>query len=596
MPGLKLRALALAVIASSFSFAASADLAQDMAEALAAQRLTGVVWSTLDNGIVVTGSAGISDARSGAAMQPGARVQIGSVTKPLLAAGVLRLVTQGRLALEAPLASVLPDVVIGNPWADTDAVRVRHLLEHTSGLEDARLWQVFSLKPEPDTPLRGGIPSRLNVRTRPGAVFSYSNTGYHLLGMVIEAVTGTRYERYLDTDLLSPLGMTDSTFGYVDQAGDARLAMGHFENNVAHAAVATYVRPSTQFTTTARDMALFAQFLMGDGTVNGEAFIDAALLRGMGVPTGTEAATAGLHVGNGLGLVTRDRYGVVGKCHSGNTVGYRALLCVYPEAQRAFFMSHNADSETADYGVFEKMLVAALNLAAPTPQTATDAPFDAAPWSGLYVPWPGRFAVTALLDRAFGFASLRATDTGVRLSPFQGAAADLQSLGAGLFRAPGRVNASHVLYISPEGPRLSTGTQTLVQTSLMNLLPLWLSLGLGTAGVLFILLSGLWRLRTPRAALQHAMFVPFVGVAVLLLPAPLFLTQSFLALGDLTLASGVLAGVTLALPITLAWGLWRLAQRSGQQGTLVQALAAGATAQLVLLLALWGLWPVMLWA
>ena len=123
-------------------------------------------------------------------------------------------------------------------------------------------------------------PQGLRVRARPGSRYAYSNMGYGLLGMVIEKVTGQPYERYLDAQLLQPLGMADSTFTFVTQTGaqaDPRLAMGYFEHGVAQPAVPQYLRPAAQFTTTAADMGKLAHFLMGDGKLQGKRFIDPAL-------------------------------------------------------------------------------------------------------------------------------------------------------------------------------------------------------------------------------------------------------------------------------------------------------------------------------
>jgi hypothetical protein len=75
-------------------------------------------------------------------------------------------------------------------------------------------------------------------------------------------------------------------------------------------------------------MARLARFLMGDGRIDGQPFVDPALLAAMGRPAGTEAARAGLAVGYGLGMATRDRHAAAGKCHGGNTVGYRAMFCL----------------------------------------------------------------------------------------------------------------------------------------------------------------------------------------------------------------------------------------------------------------------------
>lgn len=581
----------------------AAPLRADIARALDAEGIAGAVWATVDaDGAVHVDAAGKADARSGRSMRADDRVQVGSIAKTMLATGVLRLVSEGRIALDGPVDGLLPGVRFDNPWQATDPVRVRHLLDHTTGLDDLRLWQFFSLEPTPDTPLVRtfeGDARLLRVRSRPGSRFSYSNTGYALLGRVIETVTGQRYERWLDTQLLQPLGMHDSTFGFVSQTGahaDPRLAMGHFERGVAQAAVPLYLRPAAQFTTTAADMARFAQFLMGDGRIGGGAFIDPALMRARGHATGTEAARAGLRAGYALGLGVRDRHGAVGLCHGGDTVGFRAMLCVYPQHRRAFFVAFNADVEGADYARMRGRLVDALDVGMPPLPTAPPAP-DFGAWEGIYVPAPNRFATFEWLDTLFGFVHVTRDGEGLRLRTLQSPAAVLEPVGGRLFRAPERVLASHALLVADGGARvIANDHQSYARVSAVRLAALWASLVAGALGLLYVLVAGFARLARRRSRRIDPLRLPWFGVIALALPVPLFARQSFLQLGDPTVASGMLTFVTVMLPLAMLAGLGRLMSGPRSRGAAVDAVALLAVLQWVAVLAVWGLMPVRLWA
>ena len=598
--------VAVLVGASAFGNDENASLPRQMLAVLDEEQLVGASWATVaPDGSIVTGAAGQSDGRRGTPLEPDHKVQIGSITKTLVAVGTLRLVTEGRVRLETPVADLLHDVTIDNPWARHRPLLVRHLLDHTSGLDDARLWQAFSLTATPDTPLIAALlgrgSSRLSLRSAPGATFSYSNGGYTLLGMVIEAVTGERYESYLDRHLLAPLGMTDSTFQFVTQAGhrgDVRLAMGHFEDGVPHPAVPTYLRPASQFTTTPGDMARFARFLLGDGTTGGERFVDPELLRAMGRPSLTDSARAGLEAGYALGLGQRDRHGAVGFCHGGNTVGYRAMLCLYPEERRAFFVSLNADSETADYARIDALLVRALQLPVRDVVARGLAPRDVADWTGLYVPSPSRFQAFAYLDHVVGFATVGWDGMHLRLKPFQSNGRQLIPVGGRLFRADDRLRASHVLLHARDGTRaISDGFQTWRKIEWRHLVPLWLSLVAGLLGLGYLFVTGLARIARGRLDASHPMVVPFVATAALLLPIPFFVSQSFLALGDVTTGSVTCAVVTGLLPLALAIGLVRGYRRGlGSTWARLDALAMAAALQWTLVLAAWGLLPLKLWA
>ena len=596
---------ALVVLSIPMPGFGATSLATEIQRTLQQEQLTGAVWAAVTpDGGAIAGAAGLANADSGAAMRADHRVQVGSVAKVAVAAGVLRLITEGKLSLDTPVATLLPALSLTNRWEATDPIRVRHLLAHTAGLENFRLWHIFSLTARADTPLGAAFanasadPALLTVQARPGSRFAYSNIGYALLGMVIEAVSGQRYERYLDTQLLQPLGMRDSTFGFVTQTGpqaDPRLAMGHFERGVMHPAVRNYLPPADRLTTTAADMARFAVFLMGDGGIDGRPFIDPRLMAQLGTPNGTEAVRAGLTTGHGLALVGRDRHGQLGYCHPGTTVGFNAMLCVYPAQRKAFFVAMNTDSETADYDRFNKLLIDALQLppAAPVAKPAAPAA-DIADWPGIYVPAMHRVGNLAWTDIVFNFMQVGREDGVLRLAPFQGKPSALTPTGGHLFTQAGRLGNTHVMLIGDDGQRIvSDGIRNYAKADMALFTGLWLSLGIGLLGLAYIVTIGCWRVLRRRLLTSDPLCAPLMGVFALALPAPLFYTQSFLRMGELTMASGMLAVVTAVLPLTLAAGLamqWRAGRRH-----VGDTLALIASLQCMLVLAAWGMLPLMLW-
>jgi CubicO group peptidase (beta-lactamase class C family) len=566
--------------------------------------LTGIVWTLISPVGDSMGAAGLANADTDAPMTIDNRVHIGSVTKTVLAVGVLRLITTGQLSLDTPVAALLPGLGFENPWAASDPVRVRHLLAHTAGLDNLHFWQAFSLQPTPDTPLIEAFsrnPALLRLRTRPGSTYAYSNMGYGLLGLVIESVTGERYEHYLDTQLLQPLSMHDSSFEFVSQAGlnaDDRLAMGHFENGRTQGAVTIYLRPAGQFTTTAADMAVFAHFIMSNGVLDGESFVAPMLLDALDRAQGTGAALAGLSMGHGLALARRDRHGVVGMCHPGTVVGFRAMLCLYPEQGKAFFVAINTDSETADYNRIDALLIDALAVAGSAqsalPVTRTN---DFRDWSGFYVPAPNSMQQFAWVDMVFNFVRLDWNSSRLRINPFQSAARELEPVGNLLFRATDRTITSHVLFQSDNGTRvISDGLHNYEQVSPARLLLHWASLVAGLLGLIWVLLAGLWRALTGRLRGYAAMMIPFLGVCALVLPLPLFYLQSFLQLGDLTAASALLALVTGFLPLSMIFGIvvYFRSAREGLPGWF-DVVACFAVLQWTVLLYTVNLLPFRLW-
>jgi CubicO group peptidase (beta-lactamase class C family) len=441
----------IAFLWSSVCLATEANLKKDIENVLAEEDLAGIAWALVgENGEVSVGSAGLQDNSSGSAFAPDTRFHVGSLTKAMLATGVLSLATEGRIDLDVPAIRYLPHLFPDNPPAGFSDITVRHLLDHTAGLNDAHMWQIFSERADPDAQLITAFPDpkiQLQVRSQPGSRFSYSNMGYTLLGMILESVVGTRYETYLDEHVLAPLRMHDSTFEFTTQEGekaDPTLAWGHVDDGSRYAASSIFLRPAGQFTTTATDLARFAAFLMGDGVLDGRSFVDKALLRSQGKPFGTEAANEGLIAGYALGLGRRDRHGVVGYCHGGNIVGFVAMLCIFPDVDKAFAYSVNTDSETANYGRFDKLLIEALEIAkALPPQTANPAS-DMSKWHGRYVLKPNRFQMFEYLDTVFGAIKVSAEDGFLALSSLQQDARLLRPAGRYLYSASDRTTTSHV--------------------------------------------------------------------------------------------------------------------------------------------------------
>lgn len=596
--GLLLSVMMMQII-SAFS---QTNLKQEMQQALDAEKLAGAAWCIVDTNGITTDAAGFKKMRTGSLLQPTDRVQVGSITKSLLTLGIFKLISEGRIQLYDSVAKYLPQLHFNNPWSLSRVVRIRHLLDHTSGLEDLRFWQVFTLKATPEEPLINGFSknSLLRLRTEPGSVFSYSNMGFTLLAMIIEAVVKEPYEKYLNQHLLHPLGMRHSTFGFVTQTGvdaDSTLAMGHLDNGEEVAAIPYYLRPAGQFTTTPHDMGVFLKFLMSNGTLNGTPFIDSTLLQAMGKPLNTIAQKNGLEAGYGLGAYYKDLYGYKGLVHPGSTVGYHAMYYVFPDQQKAFFISHNMDKEGANYERFNKILLNRLNITPQKPAETLPVTESLVRWEGYYLPVVSKYQPLALLDVISNFSSVAIEGNTATLKTFQKRTKVLAHTGSNRFAAAGKTEASHVFYISEGRPQISDGFITYRKVRLSYLVIYWLSFIFGTAGLGWLLLSGVVRLiRSKKAFVRKPVWAAFLSIIMLLAPVPFFFMQPFLALGDITVASMLLAVVTGILPVALIISLYRY-WKSGVQFWYhrIDMIALLLLLQLVTVLAIWGMIPFRLW-
>ncbi len=151
-------------------------------------------------GLAWQGASGLADPASGRAMTPATPVRVASNTKTFVAAAVLRLVEGGRLGLDDPVAGLLPAEAVGllrGDGYDPDRVLVRHLLTHTSGLFDHTSSPRYEERILADPGHRWTPLEQLRCAMEwgqplaaPGEAFAYCDTGYVLLGLVLEEVTG----------------------------------------------------------------------------------------------------------------------------------------------------------------------------------------------------------------------------------------------------------------------------------------------------------------------------------------------------------------------------------------------------------------------
>ena len=588
--------------------ASEASLARDLQALLQEQQLAGAVVATVTGPQADLLGLGVFHTGTRQPLKADDRVQVGSIAKTVLSLAVLRLVSQGRVDLDAPLSALLPALQLDNPWAARSPVRLRHLLDMSSGLPDLQLWHMFNQGHTAQQPLALALRADagpIRLRSEPGRQFSYSNLGFTVVGMVVEAVTGERYEAWAERELLQPLGMMRSTFEFRRQGDDPDLAWGHLDDGQPIADWPVAVRPAAQFTTTAADMVRLMRFILGDGRIDGRFFVRSDLMAGLGLSPTTDTARAGLRTGYGLGMFTRDRHGAVGLCHGGSVAGWRAMLCVYRATQQGFFIALNNDREEANYALFDRRLVQHLALAlppadmAPAPDLPGSQPAQTVDteWSGLYVPAPGRLQALALPDRLLGFWQLDLTPGQPTLREGLGPRRQLLPTGSGQYRQADRQQATLVLLRDADGrPQVGGSYVTLRRVGLWEQAALWASVAFGALGLLALLPLALWRLRrhglrTASARVPAAWALLALGVAM-----SAWALQGWQHMAEFTPVTAAVALGSLLWPLACgvqAVQAWRHRQTWG--GTGWEALVALAGLQLCVLLAAFGWLPLLPW-
>ena len=143
--------------------------------------------------------------------QPNTKHRLGSITKQFTAMLILQLVAEGKLELQTPITTYLPDY----PKASGDRITCHHLLTHTSGIPNYTSFPKFMADESrnPYTPKK--FLEKFAHKTldfTPGEKFSYSNSGYFLLGVIIETLSGKSYEQMLHEKIFIPLEMNESGY------------------------------------------------------------------------------------------------------------------------------------------------------------------------------------------------------------------------------------------------------------------------------------------------------------------------------------------------------------------------------------------------
>ncbi|WP_437756359.1 serine hydrolase domain-containing protein [Sorangium sp. So ce1389] len=273
------------------------------------------------DGAVWTGATGLSRIEPAEPMAPGSVLRVGSVTKTFVSTVLLQLWTEGALDLDAPLSTWV-DLVPGG-----DAITLRQLLNHTSGIpdyfENPDFLEALFAEPQrvwaPEELVAYGVAQEPYFA--PGTGWRYANTNYILAGLVLEATTGRPAVEELRERLLDPLEL-GSTFLDASEPVPVEIAHGYFSNEeVTLLDTTTRYHESQGWTagslvSSASDLARFLSALLdGGGLLDDAALAEMKTLLPLGHPA---------YTGYGLGLFERESPVGLTYGHSGATTGYLA--------------------------------------------------------------------------------------------------------------------------------------------------------------------------------------------------------------------------------------------------------------------------------
>lgn len=164
---------------------------------------------------------GMADLKTKAPMQPDMQLRLASITKQFTAAAILMLAEQGKLSLQDDITRFLPDYP-----SKGQRITIEHLLQHKSGIHNYTAMPAFWSNAERDKSVAQMIDFFKNepLDFAPGTRYSYSNSGYFLLGAIIEKASGMAYADFIARHIFEPLGMQDSAYEGHERSSKRRTA------------------------------------------------------------------------------------------------------------------------------------------------------------------------------------------------------------------------------------------------------------------------------------------------------------------------------------------------------------------------------------
>ena len=369
-----------------------ADLSDLVRHAMDQHRIPGVSIGILHEDHEWTAAFGVTNVEHPLPVDDHTLFQIGSITKTFLGTAVMILAEQGRLDLDAPVRTFLPTFRLAD---ESTAARLtlRHLLTHTAGWAGDH----FEDTGPGDHALATIVSrlDRLDQVTPLGEIYSYSNSGFYVVGRVLEVAAGKPLELALRDLVIQPLGLDMVFFRHwAHEFVTHRFAVGHHAPTGDETAP-TVARPYSLsrsgastggIVTHVLTLLRYARFHMGDGrtpTAPEARLLSLASLRLMQEPLvpsrsgGARGLSWGVYDQGGLRFVT----------HNGATNGQQALLLFCPAARWALAVLTNSNRGSLLYGPLSRLAVERyLGLEPPDPSSRPPIPDET------LREWPGHYA------------------------------------------------------------------------------------------------------------------------------------------------------------------------------------------------------------
>lgn len=311
----------------------------------------GVAVALIEDGkLSWEGHYGLADREAKVPVSDKTLFEAGSLSKLFTCAAVLQLEDRGLIDIDRPFIEYVPDFSIGSTFpTGAEAITVRMLLTHRSGLmTDDDAWETTC----PERYLYRALLPYLRDKqllNEPGKVMLYSSFGYHLLGLLVERVSGVDYASYMRSNILVPLGMDGASFDYDSlQTSDVARPYGY---NVAWDKIPMdEIRPAGSLRAAAGELARFAIMVLNGGDIEGRTVLSGPAVEAMtavqsveGMDSPGDAIALGFFAGH-LPASGADSQGTMVLYHFGSG-RHRTMMVLLPSRKAGLILCAN------DWGV-----------------------------------------------------------------------------------------------------------------------------------------------------------------------------------------------------------------------------------------------------
>ncbi|MDP4210793.1 MAG: serine hydrolase domain-containing protein [Bacteroidota bacterium] len=240
---------------------------------------TGVVLVSGDETILLNGF-GKADIEKNINANENTIFRLGSISKTLVALAILKLQEEGRLNLKDKIKDIIPEIKFTNAWEEKFPIRIENLLEHTSGWKYWSMAELGSDDPKPKT-LKEALDFYPKTRTSlfvPGTRIMESNVGIAVAAYIVEKVSGTTFENFMDETFFKPMGIQTMSFIQTEQY--KKFGASLYENNIKLNYLNIIYRPAAALNSSPADMAKFLKFFINRGKINNiQLLTDSSLCR-----------------------------------------------------------------------------------------------------------------------------------------------------------------------------------------------------------------------------------------------------------------------------------------------------------------------------